>query len=249
MERSTAVVAGVALAGVFAIILVAMQRNDPARDPYIAELDNPMVMRVYDVPPERAQDIRSALSTALDNGNAAHAPLGRVTLSGTNQVLVLAPVLTQGTISEAVQKLGGGTSVANGPGSTVRLELWLVDADASSGSDDAALTPIRAALDAARSTLGAVRFRIHDQVTLSALPNGGLASALSGRRTEVEAHMRPISEGVQVELRVNAAGLARLESTSSLKLGETMVLAQLSNGSDAAAGTRLYVLRATSASS
>lgn len=249
MERSTAVVAGVALAGVFAIILVAMQRNQLPRAPYIAELDNPLVMRVYDVPAERAQDIRSALSVALDNGTAAHASLGRVTLSGTNQVLVLAPVLTQGTIADAVQKLGGGAVVANVAASTVRLELWLVDTDSSAGADDAALQPIQQALDAARPSLGMVRFRMHDQLTLAAMPNGGLASARSGRLTEVDAHLRPISTGIQVELKVAAGDLARLESTTSLKLGETMVLAQLSAGGDAASATRLYVLRATSLSS
>ncbi len=245
MERSTAIVVGILVAGVFAIILTAMRGDILPRSNFVPELDNPMVMRVYDVPPERAQDIRSALSATLDTGNESTSSLGRVTLSGTNQVLVLAPVITQATIAEAVKKLGGGGAVSNVPGATVRLEVWLVDAISGPGTDDAALAPIQEALQSARINLGAVRFRVHDALILAAMPNGGRASAVSGLQTRVEAQLRPIDKGVQVELQIVGVNSAQLESTASLKYDQTMVLAQLAAGSAADAPLRLYVLRAT----
>jgi hypothetical protein len=245
MERSTAIVVGIIIAGIFAIILFTMRQDVAPHARFVSELDNPMVMRVYDVPPERAQDIRSALSSALSTGNDKTASLGRVTLSGTNQVLVLAPAITQSTIADAVKKLGGDGAVPNVAGATVQLEVWMVNAVSGTGKYDAQLMPIEAALKAARVNLGGVDFRIHDRLTLAAMPNGGMASARSGLRNAVEAHLRPIDQGVQVEIRIGGEGPEQLESTASLKFGEVIVLAQLTGAEDAGAPTRLYVLRAT----
>jgi hypothetical protein len=251
MERSTAIVVGIIIAGIFAIILFTMRQDVAPHSRFVSELDNPMVMRVYDVPPERAQDIRMALSAALSTGNEKTASLGRVTLSGTNQVLVLAPAITQATIADAVKKLGGGSAIPNIAGATVQLEVWMVNAVTGHGAaaDDPKLAPIQNALQAARVNLGEVSFKAHDTLILAAMPNGGRASASSGLRNTVEAHLRPIDQGVQVEIRIAGAGPEQLESTASLKFGEVIVLAQLTGAEDSGAPTRLYVLRATQLSS
>lgn len=245
MERSTAMVVSILIAGLFALIIFFSRQDSAPNARFVSELDNPMVMRVYDVPPERAQDIRMALSSALSTGNDKTASLGRVTLSGTNQVLVLAPAITQSTIADAVKKLGGDSAIPNTAGATVQLEVWMINAVSGAGKDDAQLTTIDAALTAARVHMGDVSFRIHDRLTLAAMPNGGLASARSGLNNAVRAHLRPIDEGVQVEIMLDAEGPEQLESTATLKFGEVVVLAQLSGAEAAGVPARLYVLRAT----
>jgi hypothetical protein len=192
-----------------------------------------------------------ALSAALSTGNDKTASLGRVTLSGTNQVLVLAPAITQATIADAVKKLGGGSAIPNIAGATVQLEVWMVNAVTGDGTaaDDPQLAPIQKALQAVRANLGEVSFKVHDTLMLAAMPNGGRASARSARQNAVEAHLRPIAQGVQVEIVIGGGGPEHLESTASLKFGEVIVLAQLTGAEGLGAPTRLYVLRATQLSS
>jgi hypothetical protein len=230
-----------------ALVFGALIVNAPDRRLFVPELDNPMVMRVYDVPPERAQDVRVALATALQTGGDTVPSLGRVTLSGTNQIVVLAPLSTQSTIAAAIEKLGGGTSAAPNGGGSVRLSTWLVDALPGAGPDDPATAPIADALGAARATLGEVHFRVHDAVAMTGLPNGGRMQAFSGRRTAVEAHLRPIAGGVQVELKVGGDQPGSLETTAALAFQQTLVLAQLAraeSGDSAPGAMRLFVVRA-----
>src|SRR5205085_10383088 len=152
------VVGAIALAMMFADMWYSRRGFEPA-------LDNPQVLRVYPVPAARAQDIRTALSATLDNGAGKVAPLGRVMLSGTNQLVVLAPLSTQDSIAKAIERLGGEGTDPNGgkPGAAptgVRLSVWIVDASAAGGSDDAALAPLADALAAARTAIGATSFRL-----------------------------------------------------------------------------------------
>jgi hypothetical protein len=240
-----------------AIVLVAMVLAATERSPlgtrpdYVPEWDNPTVLRVYDVPTERAQDIRTALSSAMSAGTPEDKSHGRVTLSGTNQLVVLAPLQTQASVEKAVAKLGGGKPAAGAAAEgSVRLTVWLVDAVDGAGADDALLADLAPALEAARGALGAVRFRLHDGVAVSTIPNGSEAKVVSGRGTQARAHLRPIGGGVQAELFITGVGPGSIETTTALPFGQTIVLARLAApaaGGRAPEGTeptRLYIVRA-----
>ena len=247
MNRTSILITLILVAGALALAVLVTGAND--RRLFVPELDNPMLMRVYDVPPERAQDIRVALAAALDTGAGKAPSLGRVTLSGTNQIVVLAPMSTQSTIAAAIEKLGGAKS-GSADGGSVRLSTWLVDALPGAGADDPAAAPIADALAAARATLGEVHFRVHDAVSMTGLPNGGRMKGFSGRLTAVEAHLRPINGGVQAELMIGGDQPGNLETTAALAFRQTLVLAQLARAEsgDASGAMRLYVVRAEPAS-
>jgi len=232
-----------------AIILMSMfyaLRRD-GRVGYEPELDNPQVLRVYAVPTERAQDIRSALATTLDNAGGKAPPLGRVMLSGTNQLVVLAPLATHASIDNAIAKLGGGSKpeAADTPAG-VRLSFWILDAAPGATADEAALAPLATALGAVRASLGGHFFRVHDTLAVSTIPNGGMAEVASGLGTHATAHLRPIAQGVQVELEVSGVGAGRISTTTALPFGQYVVLAQIAAAADggAAGAPRLYVVRA-----
>ncbi len=245
MNRTPIWIAIILVFGALALGALVLSASDQRL--FVPELDNPMVMRVYDVPAERAQDIRVALSAVLSTGTEKTPSLGRATLSGTNQIVVLAPLSTQSTIAAAVEKLGGGKSAAVYGSGSVRLSLWLVDAIPGAGSDDRATGAIAAALAEARSTMGEVHFEVHDAVTLTGLPNGGRMEAFSGRRTSVKAELRPIAGGVQGELEIGGGEPGNVKLGVSLKFQQTLVLAELArhDDGDTRPGTRrIFVVQA-----
>jgi hypothetical protein len=232
-----------------AIILMSMfyALNRDGQMGYEAERDNPVVLRVYPVPTERAQDIRTALAGTLDNAGGKAPPLGRVMLSGTNQLVVLAPLATHASIDNAIAKLGGGTkAVAADAPAGVRLDFWILDAVPGATADDAALAPLAPALGAVRASVGGHFFRVHDTLAISTIPNGGMAEVASGLGTRASAHLRPIAQGVQVDLEVSGAGPGRISTTTALPFGQYVVLAQIATSAEGGApGTpRLYVVRA-----
>lgn len=241
----------VALIFVFGAIVLAAMFSDmwySRRGTEPNSLDNPQVLRVYAVPTERAQDIRTALAATLDNGGGKSAPLGRVMLSGTNQLVVLAPLSTQASIAKAIEELGGGDRDA--PAATpagVRLAVWTIDASGAAGNDDAALAPLADALAAARAAVGEKSFRLYDTFEVSTTPNGGNAQLTSGRGTLVRMDLRPASGGVQAEIEIQTAdGPGRIQTTTVLPFGQFVVLAQIAAPGEGR-GPRVYVVRADAA--
>jgi hypothetical protein len=229
---------------VLMVLYYALRHDSPL--PYQQELDNPQVLRVYAVPAERAQDIRTALAATLDNAGGKAPPLGRVMLSGTNQLVVLAPLATHASIDNAIAKLGGGTNAAaNDAPAGVRLDFWILDAAPGATADDAALAPLAATLGTVRASVGGHYFRVHDTLSVSTIPNGGMAEVASGLGTRASAHLRPMAQGVQVDLEVSGSGPGRISTTTALPFGHYVVLAQIAAGDGGATGgLRLYVVRA-----
>ena len=244
----------IALIVVFGAIVLAAMFADMwySRRGFEPALDNPQVLRVYPVPTARAQDIRTALAATLDNGAGKSAPLGRVMLSGTNQLVVLAPLATQESIAKAIDRLGGDgfdpnqARAATAPAG-VRIGVWIVDATGASGDDDEALAPLADALAATRSALGETSFRLHDTLAVSTIPNGGSAQLTSGLGTRIGANLRPANGGVQAELDIAGEGPGRIATMTTLPFGQYVVLAQIALPGESGAtgdGARLYVVRA-----
>ena len=239
----------VALIFVFGAIVLAAMFSDmwySRRGTEPNSLDNPQVLRVYAVPTERAQDIRTALAATLDNGGAKTAPLGRVMLSGTNQLVVLAPLSTQESIRRAILELAGegpAEQAATQVSQAVRLDVWVVDVAAGEPGDEAALAPLAEALAAAKPTIGAGPFRLADSLVVSTIPNGGNAHVESGRGTRVGASLRPAAGGLLAEIDITGDGPGHINTTTKLPFGKFVVLAQVAAPGDGGA-PRLYIVRA-----
>jgi hypothetical protein len=238
MSRHAWIFFAVLLAGVFAIIVTAMQRNAPVRSPAPAD---PMQLQVYNVPPARAEDIRDALSGALSMP-VDDAPLGKVSLSGGNQLMVLAPGRIHSGVRSAIESIGG-PEAARPAIVPVRLEVWLVDAQPGRAADDPALAPIAEALQSTRTHLGEVGFVRYDALSMVGSTRGDSIDMRSGRGTRVGARLRGIDGGVYGQIEIGGDAHA-MKTATELPFGQTLVLAELA--SETAGGAmRLYVVRAS----
>lgn len=226
----------VAVLGAFTMLFFGLFRSPP-RPLY----NEPPALQVYDVPADRAREIRDALDVVLSSGAGKDKTIGRAMLSG-NQLLVLAPRDTQETVAAAVKKLGGDPAKGASQARPMRLSLWLVDVLPGASAADESLAAIAPALDAARPGLGAVHFALHDALSLSLLTDGHPVTMNTPRGSEIGAQLRPGDKGATAELNIRG-GEAGLVTTTWLREGQTVVLAQLLAPDKANERARLYVVR------
>jgi len=124
--------------------------------------DYSLTIRSYDVKPEIAEEMRSALNSAMTAGGG---PLsGRVTLSPNGQLLVTAPA----NVQEGVQKLLADVS-SRKPAATpsILFEAWLVTAAPGSSAEpgsQANLLEVEPALAAIRKSRGNLRFELVEKL-------------------------------------------------------------------------------------
>jgi hypothetical protein len=229
MNRNFWIFLAVCAAGAFALVLLASWQSAPRS---VASPADPMLLRVHAVPPARLDDIRIALANSLSMGEG-QVPLGRVSTTGhPGQLLVLAPAAVQDDIAAAIPLLGEGAAPAAVPAS-VALDLWSIDAVPGTGADDPGLAPLAAALDAARTTLGAVRFERRDAVSIVARGDGSAFSAEASPRPQdaargmpgfrVRGQLQGVDGGVTARL---SLGSPDVDTTVDLRFGEVLVLAQ-----------------------
>ncbi len=236
-----------------------------------------MEVRVYQVPPDSTNALMQTLNKVFETGDKTS--LGKVSSPSPGQLVVLAPASLQGSVEASLRALTKdlpGATAANAtasrPDAALRLSFWSVDAVPEAGDDDATLTSLAPALNEARKQFGAVRFELRDDVSsvtglgrkaqrnwVGGTAAGGspatktLAYTLTKSGPEFELS---ISFGDQVPVKRNENGqssveymMTGLDTTTAIRLGQTLVLTQSpipdSDASGATPGTltRLYLVR------
>jgi hypothetical protein len=120
-----------------------------------------MELRIYHVPPEKTDAVRTALVESLAGGKNS---VGNVSTPAPGELLVLAPASLQRSIGAALEYLAHPAQTGQTAPVQMRLQFWSVDALAGTGADDAALSGIPAALGEMRKSLGEVHFMLIDHV-------------------------------------------------------------------------------------
>lgn len=207
-----------------------------------------LVLRVYDVPAWKTDDIAMALNDVLD-GSEHLEGVGTASRRIPGKLLVAAPAGLHGDIDEVIDALvtskeGEGSEA---PGGSVRLSFWVIEAIDAPVSDPR-LAAIEPALARLRTLSGDTQFALVDHMsTTAALPNGnGRIEAVS---TTAEFRLEPGGGDVLANLdivnRVANPEVGSTEHRSSVENiplqldGYILLHMFLVGGSDAEGGSRM----------
>ena len=191
----------------------------------------PLVLRTYEVPRDRQDDIREMLQSALGAGESG---IGRVTNGPRGTVLVVAPARIQADI---VQLLGGGLEAppASGP---ITLTYWFVVGRpldrapdgrpyALAGTtDDSRLDPVLREIAAVE---GPTEFSLLEQIQLTSMNrDDGMVTGRFGRvRQRATTSGAGIVADVAIYFGLNGpSGSNILESQLLLEPGQFVVMGQ-----------------------
>lgn len=136
-------------------------------------------LRSYEVRPEIAHEVQSALTSALDSGNPS-APYGRVTLSPSGQLLVAAPPSIQTGVEQILKDVASHKLTAT---PSIHYEAWLVAGSSGTPTDAANLKEILPALHAVEQSTGATHFELLEK--LSTQTQSGHDSEVQGRMAQL----------------------------------------------------------------
>lgn len=127
-------------------------------------------VRIYAVPPERAESIRDSLRTVLLANREGAQPLGHASLPMPDRLVVAAPASMQDSIQIAIKQLSEGAETVAEAASmrNSAFDIWVLEAAPEAQADDAALAGLRPVLDQARGIFGLGAFRLADRITLVA---------------------------------------------------------------------------------
>jgi hypothetical protein len=210
----------------------------------------------YEVRPEIASEVHSALTAALSRGEVLQ-PLGRVTLMPSGRLLVTAPASVQAGVGHIVDEVAKS---APAPTPTLRFDSWTVTATPGATVNVSAdLAEIEPALAVIRKTKGPASFQLLEK--LSTVTRAGHTSEVRGARSqlEVQASLRQGEDKQQLvtarlEIATNAVwgqpgtGVS-LEAQAEMRPGELLVVGQSAlSGAPNAPRTDsqvYYIVRAT----
>jgi hypothetical protein len=215
---------------------------------------DPMVLTSYDVPPEIAEEVHSALSGALSVAGKNGTAVGRVTVLPNGRLLVAAPPEMQAGVRRILRDIA---DYKPGATPTIGFEVWVVKATTGSApAASSALNEIEPALAAIGKNQGPLNFELLEKLSTNARPDKD-TSNISGALTQVQlrATLRKINAtestvAAKLALSVSAGpGVhAAIEAQAELRPGELLVLGQSAVGNrDASkANAQLYyIVRAT----
>jgi hypothetical protein len=195
------------------------------------------IMRTYDAPQGRAEELANVLQRVL-SGPPDMAPIGKARAMDGDRVLVVAPAGIHEGVASLCAQLGqrGGT-----PARSVQISYWLVHAKPAEHTDASAAPEIDPALQEIAAAVGPTAFTLFERATLSSMLNS--EAKTSGVRAQFEqvatAHEGGIVADIDIELRTMAGSL---ETRISLQQGKTVVIGQ--NGVEGSDERLFYVLRA-----
>ena len=198
-----------------------------------------VVLRGYDVPAGRAEELSRVLSGAMPR-DANNQGIARVTSSPDGRVLVVG--------SRAIQKgvesvLAQATKHPAAPPPTVDMSYWLVTATsaAKSGETTADLKEIETALEAIRKVDGPMQFTLMEKIRLASMSDergqgrGGYVERFEQRAS--------VSGGkVIADILLDALGVPQIETRVQLAPDQFMVLGESSLSDAKNPGTRLYYI-------
>ncbi len=207
------------------------------------------VLRSYDVRPEIAKEVEGALTTALSPVNGF--PYGRVNLSPSGQLLVVAPPSIQQGVEQILKEVASRKPAAT---PSIRFEAWLVTASPGAPTDSPSLTEIEPALRAVEQSKGSAHFELLEK--LSTQTQAGQNSSVQGERTSLsvtgslrrDSKDQPVIAALVVlNTHISHGGPPpSIKAQTELRPGELLVLGQssLSEGADADRAL-YYIVRAT----
>jgi len=234
-----------------------------------------MEVRVYQVPPDSTNALMQTLNKVFETGDKT--ALGKVSSPSPGQLVVLAPASLQGSVEASLRALAkdqpaAAAAPSTTPDAPLRLSFWSVDAVPETGDDDPALSDLGPALNEARKQLGAVHFELRDEASgVASLGKTSERSWLGGAVAGSNPPMKQlqytltrtagtlelsINFGDEIPVRHNENGQvsvqysrAGVQTTTSIRLGQTLVLTQSpipdieSSGATPATLMRLYLVR------
>jgi hypothetical protein len=127
-----------------------------------------VTMRSYQVAPEIAGEMRSALANALAASSKDSGPLGRVSLTADGRLLVVAPRSVQGGVESLLAEVAANKPT---PTPTIRFEIWLVSAKPGTlpaSENGAGLSEVSTALADIQKSQGPRQFELTEKLALQA---------------------------------------------------------------------------------
>lgn len=217
-----------------ALFLGGCDRGQPL--PAGVPAETPNMLRVYSVPPERAESLREALISALGDN-------ARVSLLPPDKLLVLASAPLQTSVAENLGRLiETAAAVVADPG-PVRLTLWIVDV-ADSDVPDRRLAPMQQTLDAVRESLAAPGFQLLSQLAITASASDRGSASAGDDNAQLRARLSAATDGVNAELDITSGNRTQVRTQTRLKFGETVLLAQAMPSEAGRSRVRLIIVRA-----
>jgi len=179
-----------------------------------------LVMRVYDVPPNMGEQIRSVLHN-LFRGVKQNVS-AKASLSPGGQLVVIAPLGIHDGVTALLKRMAAGKRPAAPP--TVELTYWLVAGQpAKTPGHDPSLAEIEPALNAIAKAQGPMRFTRLDRITLLGVTDRYVSTA--GRFSQANQTVSVVNGKVLADLSIRIPkSNARLETRVKLKPGQLLVL-------------------------
>jgi len=218
-----------------------------------------VVLRSYDVRPELASEISSALGRSLAGGKDKDGiPYGQVTLSPNGQLLVTAPPSVQRGVAKVLEDIEAREPL---PTPTIRFEAWLVAASPGNHVDSPNLEELEPALHAVEQSRGSMHFELLEK--LSTQVRSGQGSKIEGQRSTMEVNTSLRSNGkdqplvaarVGLQLMPSSAGEynssnvftpgrgTKLEAQTEMRPGELLVVGQSSLPDKSSPARELYYI-------
>jgi hypothetical protein len=240
------------LVSLLAALSLAVWLLRPTIEPNREGSGEERIVRIYQVPVDRAESIAAALRVVLLTAHERSAPIGNASLPAAGQLLVSAPARMQASIAEAVREMSGGTqSAANSAADApVMMDVWVVAVGPAEATDDPALAGAADALEAARSSMALGSFSLMRRAAVAAASDGRRVQfgddQLNGELTFAAGEGETIHAQLRIELD-RRRGSSSFDSRLPLQSGRWQVLALLSGNASGAVERpqTLVLIRAT----
>lgn len=181
----------------------------------------PMQLKLYRVPPARAEAIGRALKDAFGARAQVSSP-------SPDALLVYAPVPAQDSIGDVIGALGRAAPDKAQP-VQLRVRFWVIDGVPGDGPDDVGLKPLESSLVRLRKAFGPMHFIRDGTVsTMVAEGQGGLIQGPGDGGLSQTFHVQARTlrdERVDTAL-VYEFGASRIQTRVNAPLGQYLVLAQ-----------------------
>jgi hypothetical protein len=199
-----------------------------------------MELKIYEVPPQRTNDLRNALNATISSKSI------RVTTAAPGKLMVYAPRGTQESIDTVIAELVKAAPDDVVP-ATLQVHFWIVDAVPGAGNDDPALAPLAGTLETLRKSHGPLHFTLKESIS---------AAATLDRETLVDTGKERFFQftaraGQAGAINLSAKyvdnrslGIRSINTTVAMKPAQYVVLVQAPDGAVPSPGTmRLLVVR------
>jgi hypothetical protein len=176
-----------------------------------------MIIKTYQVPPERAEEIRRTLAAlfASDRGD------------GNSQIFAGGTLVVKAseTYHQGIAQLIDRVLKEKAPSRSVRFDYWMVRAEPAAASKSTGLDPLQTVLDTISKSQGPRIFSLLEHLSFNTLNGRGVT--IKGAISEISAKPLLRLQDMDVELKLRSkASLGEIESTVNMKSGEFVVLGQ-----------------------